>query len=70
LLGKPSSAHGRGKGAIKEAHGGLIVSELFDVDRSRSIPPQRQPVARAVPTALVAQHCGFDAVVIADLRDL
>jgi hypothetical protein len=34
--------YARGKGLI-EPHGGVIVAEIFDIDKSRSIPPQRRP---------------------------
>ena len=31
--------------ALVEPHGGRIVAEFFDIDKSRSIPPQRRPEA-------------------------
>jgi len=36
--------HARGK-ALIEPHGGRIVTEFFDIDKSRSIPLQRRPEA-------------------------
>ena len=33
--------YARGK-ALIEPHGGVIVAEFFDIDKSRSIPPQRR----------------------------
>jgi hypothetical protein len=38
--------------ALIEPHGGQIVAEFFDIDKSCSIPPQRRPQARALLQAL------------------
>ena len=40
----PAPGSTRGK-ALIEPHGGVIVTEFFDIDKSRSIPPQRRPEA-------------------------
>ena len=55
----------RGK-ALIEPHGGVIVAELFDVDKSRSIPPQRRPEAARLLAALADPGRGFDAVVVGE----
>jgi site-specific DNA recombinase len=47
-------------------HGGQIVAEFFDIDKSRSIPPQRRPQASALLAALADPHRGFDAVVVGE----
>jgi DNA invertase Pin-like site-specific DNA recombinase len=49
-----------------EPHGGQIVAEFFDIDKSRSIPPQRRPQANALLTALADPNRGFDAVVVGE----
>lgn len=45
-----------------EARDGLIVTEFFDVDKSRSIPWQRRPQASALLAELRNADRGFDAV--------
>jgi site-specific DNA recombinase len=55
----------RASGLI-EPHGGQIVTEFFDIDKSRSIPPQRRPEAARLLTALADPHRGFDAVVVGE----
>lgn len=52
--------------ALIEARGGVIVTEFFDVDKSRSIPWQRRPQASALLTELRNAGRGFDAVVIGE----
>jgi site-specific DNA recombinase len=52
--------------ALVEPHGGRIVAEYFDVDKSRSIPPQRRPEASALLSALADPRRGFDAVVVGE----
>jgi DNA invertase Pin-like site-specific DNA recombinase len=47
-------------------HGGRIVAEFFDIDKSRSIPPQRRPQASALLAALADPNRGFDAVVVGE----
>jgi site-specific DNA recombinase len=49
-----------------EPHGGLIVTEFFDIDKSRSIPPQRRPQASALLAALADPRRGFEAVVVGE----
>jgi site-specific DNA recombinase len=49
-----------------EPHGGQIVAEFFDIDKSRSIPPQRRPQASALLAALADAERGFDAVVVGE----
>jgi site-specific DNA recombinase len=49
--------------ALIEPHGGVIVVEFFDIDKSRSIPPQRRPEASRLLAALADPNRGFDAVV-------
>lgn len=49
-----------------EPHGGQIVAEFFDIDKSRSIPPQRRPEASRLLTALADPNRGFDAVVVGE----
>lgn len=44
----------------------MIVTEFFDVDKSRSIPWQRRPQATALLAELKQADCGFDAVVIGE----
>jgi hypothetical protein len=43
--------YARGK-ALIEPHGGVIVAEFFDIDKSRSIPPQRRPEAKRSTTSM------------------
>jgi DNA invertase Pin-like site-specific DNA recombinase len=52
--------------ALVEPQGGRIVAEYFDVDKSRSIPPQRRPQARLLLAALANPDRGFDAVVVGE----
>jgi site-specific DNA recombinase len=52
--------------ALIEARGGVIVTEFFDVDKSRSIPWQRRPRAAALLAELKDPNRGFDAVVIGE----
>jgi len=42
-------------------HGGQIVTEFFDIDKSRSIPPQRRPECSALLAALADPLRGFEA---------
>jgi DNA invertase Pin-like site-specific DNA recombinase len=57
--------HARGK-ALIQPHGGVIVAEFFDIDKSRSIPPQRHPEASKLLAALADPHRGFEAVVVGE----
>jgi site-specific DNA recombinase len=57
--------HARGKTLI-EPHGGVIVAEFFDIDKSRSIPPQRRPEASRLLVALADPNRGFEAVVVGE----
>ena len=57
--------YARGKSLI-EPHGGVIVAEFFDIDKSRSIPPQRRPEAAKLLAALADPNRGFDAVVVGE----
>ena len=50
--------------ALIESRGGVIVTEFFDVDKSRSIPWQRRPEATALLAELKNPSREFDAVVI------
>ena len=52
--------------ALIESHGGMIVTEFFDVDKSRSIPWQRRPQATALLAELKNTERDFDAVVIGE----
>ena len=52
--------------ALVETRGGVIVTEFFDVDKSRSIPWQRRPEATALLAELKNPDRGFDAVVIGE----
>jgi site-specific DNA recombinase len=52
--------------ALVEPHGGQIVVEYFDVDKSRSIPPSRRPEARLLLDQLAEGDRGFDAVVVGE----
>ena len=49
-----------------EPRGGKIVTEFFDIDKSRSIPPQRRPQASALLAALADPDRGFNAVVVGE----
>jgi len=49
-----------------EPHGGRIVTEFFDIDKSRSIPPQRRPEAARLLAALADPDRGFEAVVVSE----
>jgi site-specific DNA recombinase len=51
---------------LVEPRGGRIVAEFFDIDKSRSIPPQRRPRAAALLAALADPNRGFDAVVVGE----
>jgi site-specific DNA recombinase len=57
--------YARGKTLI-EPHGGVIVAEFFDIDKSRSIPPQRRPEASRLLAALSDPNRGFEAVVVGE----
>ncbi|HEY5985992.1 MAG TPA: recombinase family protein [Streptosporangiaceae bacterium] len=52
--------------ALIEPHGGVIVAEFFDIDKSRSIPPQRRPEASKLLAAQADPNRGFDAVVVGE----
>jgi DNA invertase Pin-like site-specific DNA recombinase len=52
--------------ALIEPSDGQIVAEFFDVDKSRSIPWQRRPLATALLTELKNPVRDFDAVVIGE----
>ncbi len=52
--------------SLIEPHGGRIVTEFFDIDKSRSIPPQRRPEASRLLAALADPNRGFDAVVVGE----
>lgn len=45
---------------------GQIVSEYFDIDKSRSIPPRRRPNAARLLQALEDPARGFDAVMVGE----
>lgn len=45
---------------------GRIVTEFFDVDKSRSIPPRRRPQASQLLKLLEKPDRGFDAVVVGE----
>ena len=40
--------------------------EFFDINKSRSIPPQRRPEASRLLAALAAPSRGFEAVVVGE----
>src|SRR6266571_4528145 len=62
-----SRAWQRARGqALIDPHGGQIVAEFFDIDKSRSIPPQRRPEASRLLSALADPNRGFDAVVVGE----
>ncbi len=52
--------------SLIEPAGGVIVAEFFDIDKSRSIPPQRRPEASRLLAALADPKRGFDAVVVGE----
>jgi DNA invertase Pin-like site-specific DNA recombinase len=52
--------------ALIEARGGVVVTEFFDVDKSRSVPWQRRPQAAALLAELRDARRGFDAVVVGE----
>src|ERR1700744_1815389 len=52
--------------ALIGARGGVIVAEVFDVDKSRSIPWQRRPQATALLADLKIPNRRFDAVVVGE----
>src|SRR5262249_2634689 len=54
--------YARGK-ALVEPFGGVMV-EFFDIDKSRSIPPQRRPEASKLLAALAHPHPGLEAGVV------
>jgi DNA invertase Pin-like site-specific DNA recombinase len=65
----PQSSHGwqiTRANTLVEPRGGRIVTEFFDIDKSRSIPPQRRPQAAALLAALAGPNRGFDAVVVGE----
>ncbi|XVQ07380.1 recombinase family protein [Spirillospora sp. CA-255316] len=47
-------------------HGGEIVAEYFDIDKSRSIPPARRPRASLLLFELANPDRGWDAVVVGE----
>ncbi len=51
--------------ALIEPHGGVIVAEFFDIDKSRSIPPQRRPAPSWLLAALADPNRAYAAVVVA-----
>jgi site-specific DNA recombinase len=57
--------YARGK-ALIEPFGGVIVTEFFDIDKSRSIPPQRRPEASRLLATLADPKRGFEAVVVGE----
>ena len=52
--------------ALIDARDGVIVTEFFDVDKSRSIPWQRRPQATALLAELKNPNRQFDAVVVGE----
>src|SRR5215469_4451128 len=52
--------------ALIDARDGVIVTEFFDVDKSRSIPWQRRPQATALLAELKNPNRDFDAVVVGE----
>jgi site-specific DNA recombinase len=52
--------------ALIESRGGVIVTEFFDVDKSRSVPWQRRPMATALLAELRNPKRDFEAVVIGE----
>ena len=53
-------------GQLVAPRGGVIVSEYFDVDKSRSIPPARRPQASHLLAELANPGREFDAVVVGE----
>ncbi len=51
---------------LLRAAGGVIVAEFFDIDKSRSIPPQRRPEGSKLLAALADPDRGFEAVVVGE----
>jgi site-specific DNA recombinase len=49
-----------------EPHGGVIVSEFFDVGQSRSLPWSRRPQATMVLAELRTPNRGWDAIVVGE----
>ena len=47
-------------------HGGLVVTEFFDIGQSRSLPWKRRPEAAALLVSFKREDRGFDAVVIGE----
>ncbi|CDM77190.1 Recombinase [Mycobacterium marinum] len=47
-------------------HGGVLVSDYFDVGQSRSLPWKRRPEASRLLADVTARDRGFDAVVIGE----
>src|ERR1700756_1336262 len=54
--------------ALIEGRGGGIVTDFFDVDKSRSIPGPRRPEAPALLAGLKTPNRDFGAVVIGEPR--
>jgi site-specific DNA recombinase len=52
--------------ALIDSRGGEIVTEFFDVDKSRSIPWPRRPAATALLAELKNPNREFDAVVVGE----
>src|SRR6201996_8468544 len=52
--------------ALIASRGGVIVTEFFDVDKSRSIPWQRRPEASRLLAVLGDPGRGFDAGVVGE----
>jgi len=55
----------RSRGLIEPA-GGVVVTEYFDIGRSRSLPWKRRPEAASLLDALARPDRGFEAVVIGE----
>jgi site-specific DNA recombinase len=49
-------------------YGGQIVKKFFDVDQSRSLPPQRRPEGHRFLAALADPGRGFNAVVVGEAQ--
>ncbi|WP_133017310.1 recombinase family protein, partial [Mycobacteroides abscessus] len=47
-------------------HGGVLVSDYFDVGQSRSLPWKRRPEASRLLADVTGRDRGFDAVVIGE----
>lgn len=68
-LQDPASSLGwqrRRANALIAPRSGRIVTEFFDIDKSRSIPPKRRPNAARLLQALETPDRGFDAVVVGE----